>query len=102
MSGLPSRRYKPLKIILIGNSGVGKTCLFTKFFHDYFSQSTFNTVGIDFKIFDFQFRGHKHKAQVWDTAGQERFRTINKSHIRGAHAVIVIDFPLDFLQKINE
>lgn len=73
-----------LKHILIGDSGVGKTCLLLRFVNDSFEPAFITTIGIDFKIKNADIFGVRVKNQIWDTPGQERFRTITKSHIRGA------------------
>lgn len=78
------------KVIVIGNSGVGKTCIVRRYVDNLFSQSFITTIGIDFKI-QKVIRDDKHiKLQIWDTAGQERFRTITASYYRGCDAVILV------------
>ncbi|KAJ7532819.1 hypothetical protein O6H91_13G021500 [Diphasiastrum complanatum] len=62
------------KLLLIGDSGVGKSCLLLRFADDTYLESYISTIGVDF----------------WDTAGQERFRTITSSYYRGAHGIIVV------------
>ncbi|XP_008806672.1 ras-related protein RIC1-like isoform X3 [Phoenix dactylifera] len=62
------------KLLLIGDSGVGKSCLLLRFADDSYLESYISTIGVDF----------------WDTAGQERFRTITSSYYRGAHGIIVV------------
>jgi len=76
-------------ILLVGNSGAGKTSLLTKYVHDKFS-TTFNpTIGIDFKIKSLRINDKKIKLRIWDTAGQEKFRTITSSYYKGAQGVVV-------------
>ncbi|XP_029453218.1 ras-related protein Rab-19 isoform X2 [Rhinatrema bivittatum] len=65
------------KIIVIGDSNVGKTCVVHRFRSRLFTEKQHNTIGVDFTI------------QVWDTAGQERFRTITQSYYRSAHGAII-------------
>ncbi|KAA3475406.1 ras-related protein RABD2a [Gossypium australe] len=62
------------KLLLIGDSGVGKSCLLLRFADDSYVESYISTIGVDF----------------WDTAGQERFRTITSSYYRGAHGIIIV------------
>ncbi|KAJ8640998.1 hypothetical protein MRB53_017692 [Persea americana] len=62
------------KLLLIGDSGVGKSCLLLRFADDSYLESYISTIGVDF----------------WDTAGQERFRTITSSYYRGAHGIIIV------------
>ena len=69
-----------MKILLVGDSGVGKSCLLVRFVEDKFSPSFITTIGIDFKIKTVDINGKKIKLQLWDTAGQERFRTITTAY----------------------
>ncbi|CAE7209183.1 YPT1 [Symbiodinium natans] len=77
------------RLLLIGDSGVGKSCLLLRFADDTYSDNFVATIGVDFRIRTMHLDGKKAKAQIWDTAGQERFRTICASYYRGAHGVIV-------------
>lgn len=87
------------KLLLIGDSGVGKTCLLFRFADDKFNSTFISTIGlctvmslnrscslsgIDFKIRTVDVDDKKIKLQIWDTAGQERFRTITTAYYRGA------------------
>ncbi|XP_065000207.1 ras-related protein RIC1-like isoform X4 [Musa acuminata AAA Group] len=103
------------KLLLIGDSGVGKSCLLLRFADDSYIESYISTIGVDFKIRTVEQDGKTIKLQivsrsfvdVWkclkdlvmalpllsivvDTAGQERFRTITSSYYRGAHGIIVV------------
>ncbi|KAL2892585.1 Ras-related protein RABD2a [Bienertia sinuspersici] len=77
------------KLLLIGDSGVGKSCLLLRFADDSYLESYISTIGVDFKIRTVEQDGKTIKLQIWDTAGQERFRTITSSYYRGAHGIIV-------------
>ncbi|XP_072309768.1 ras-related protein Rab-19-like [Eucyclogobius newberryi] len=77
------------KIILIGDSNVGKTCVVQNFKSGVFSERQQNTIGVDFTVRTLGIEGKKVKMQVWDTAGQERFRTITQSYYRSAHAALI-------------
>uniref|UniRef100_H3DMC4 Ras-related protein Rab-19 n=1 Tax=Tetraodon nigroviridis TaxID=99883 RepID=H3DMC4_TETNG len=77
------------KIILIGDSNVGKTCVVQNFKSGTFSAKQQNTIGVDFSVRTVEIEGKKVKIQVWDTAGQERFRTITQSYYRSAHGAII-------------
>ncbi|CAR21131.1 Ras-related protein SEC4 [Lachancea thermotolerans] len=79
-----------MKILLVGDSGVGKSCLLVRFVEDKFSPSFITTIGIDFKIKTVDINGKKVKLQLWDTAGQERFRTITTAYYRGAMGIILV------------
>ncbi|KAI8338873.1 GTP-binding protein ypt1 [Chlamydoabsidia padenii] len=78
------------KLLLIGDSGVGKSCLLLRFADDSYTESYISTIGVDFKIRTIELDGKTAKLQIWDTAGQERFRTITSSYYRGAHGIIVV------------
>jgi len=77
-------------LVLIGDSGVGKSCLLLRFADDKWTDSYISTIGVDFKIRTIELDQKTIKLQIWDTAGQERFRTITSSYYRGAHGIIVV------------
>ncbi|XP_780763.2 ras-related protein Rab-35 isoform X1 [Strongylocentrotus purpuratus] len=86
-----AREYDHLfKLLIIGDSGVGKSSLLLRFADNTFSGSYITTIGVDFKIRTIDVKGEKVKLQIWDTAGQERFRTITSTYYRGTHGVIVV------------
>jgi Ras-related protein Rab-1A len=78
------------KVLLIGDSGTGKSCLLIRFAEDDFSDNYISTIGVDFKIKTITVDGKTVKMQVWDTAGQERFRTITASYYRGSNGIILV------------
>eukprot|EP01100_Stratorugosa_tubuloviscum_P007242 TRINITY_DN302_c3_g1_i1.p1 TRINITY_DN302_c3_g1~~TRINITY_DN302_c3_g1_i1.p1 ORF type:complete len:196 (-),score=59.72 TRINITY_DN302_c3_g1_i1:77-664(-) len=78
------------KLLFIGDSGVGKSCLLIRFTDDSYTESYISTIGVDFKIKTLTIDGKTIKLQIWDTSGQERFRTITSSYYRGAHGIIIV------------
>eukprot|EP00727_Mastigamoeba_balamuthi_P011974 m51a1_g74 putative rab gtpase (217) ;mRNA; f:238126-239268 len=89
-SGTDSKYDHLIKLLLIGDSGVGKSCLLLRFSDDSFTPSFITTIGIDFKIRTVELEGKRIKLQIWDTAGQERFRTITTAYYRGAMGILLV------------
>jgi len=86
---LPNPDDLVLKVILVGDSGVGKSCLLKSFMGDPFKGAYVSTIGVDFEIKPVQIDGKTVNLQIWDTAGQERFRTITTSYYRSADAILL-------------
>ncbi|KAF3614842.1 Ras-related protein RABE1e [Capsicum annuum] len=78
-----------IKLLLIGDSGVGKSCLLLRFSDGSFTTSFITTIGIDFKIRTIELDGKRIKLQIWDTAGQERFRTITTGNVLGCQNALM-------------
>ena len=78
------------KMVLVGNSSVGKTCLFLQYSDSVFNESFMPTIGVDFRIKTLELDNSFIKMQIWDTAGQERFKTITSSYYKGAHGLILV------------
>jgi len=78
------------KVLLLGNSNVGKSSLFLRFVDDIWNDTFVPTIGVDFKIKTFNIDDKKIKMQIWDTAGQERFKNIIASYYRGAHGILLL------------
>ncbi|EGD76056.1 GTP-binding protein yptV3 [Salpingoeca rosetta] len=79
-----------LKILIIGDSNCGKSCLLMRFTDDTFDEHMGPTIGVDFKNKMLTLNGQQVKLTVWDTAGQDRFKTLTASYYRGAHGVILV------------
>ncbi|CAL8370602.1 unnamed protein product [Boreogadus saida] len=79
-----------LKLLIIGESGVGKSSLLIRFTDDTFDPDQTATIGVDFKVKTIAIDGNSAKLAIWDTAGQERFRTLTPSYYRGAQGVILV------------
>ncbi|KAL6911914.1 hypothetical protein ACP4OV_000719 [Aristida adscensionis] len=90
MRASPRKSDYLFELLLIGDSGVGKSCLLLRFADDSYLDSYISTIGVDFKILTVEQDGKTIKLQIWDTAGQERFRTITSSYYRGAHEIIIV------------
>lgn len=88
------------KIVLVGDTGVGKSCLLMRFADNGFNDRMTSTIGVDFRIRTMQVGGKHTKLQIWDSAGQERFRALTSSYYRGAHAVAVV-FDLSCYDSID-
>ena len=79
-----------IKLLMLGNSGVGKTSLVLKYHDGKFSTTFITTIGIDFKIKKEMIDNRLIKIQIWDTAGQERFKSITESYLRGANGIVLV------------
>ncbi|XP_064946419.1 ras-related protein RABC2a [Musa acuminata AAA Group] len=78
------------KILLIGDSGVGKSSLLVSFISNHLADDLSPTIGVDFKIKHLAVGDEKLKLTIWDTAGQERFRTLTSSYYRGSQGIILV------------
>ena len=78
------------KILIIGNSSVGKTSFLFRYADDSFTPAFVSTVGIDFKVKTVYRNDKRIKLQIWDTAGQERFRAVTRSYYRGAAGALMV------------
>jgi Ras-related protein Rab-11A len=79
-----------IKLILIGDSGVGKTNLLTRFVSDEFNHDSRTTIGVDFRTKTIQWNDRIVKVQIWDTAGQERYRSVTSTYYRGVMGALVV------------
>ena len=79
------------KILLLGDSSVGKTCFLMRYSDNTFQEIHMSTIGLDYKLKNVQLDDGKIvKIQIWDTAGQDRFRSITKNYYKGAHGILLI------------
>ena len=85
-----------VKVIIIGDSGVGKTNIMSKFLKNKFMEESKATVGVEFGSKLFDLNGHKIKAQIWDTAGQEKYKSITGAYFKGSKGALVV---YDITQK---
>ncbi|TRY75516.1 hypothetical protein TCAL_11204 [Tigriopus californicus] len=86
----PDAILTSLKLLIIGESGVGKSSLLLRFTDDAFDPEQAATIGVDFKVKTITINQDKIKLAIWDTAGQERFRTLTPSYYRGGQGAILV------------
>ena len=79
------------KVLLLGDSTVGKTCILLKYTDKIFQETHMMTIGLDYRLKTMTLQSGKEvKLQIWDTAGQDRFRSITKNYYKGSHGIILI------------
>ena len=78
-----------VKILMIGDSGVGKTCILQRFENGEFKMNHLPTIAIDFSIKTVEISNKRIKMQIWDTAGQERYNTLTAGFFKNTHAVLI-------------
>lgn len=78
------------KIVIIGDSSVGKTGLLCRYLNNEFNEQTKATVGVEFGTKKLEIQDHKIKVQIWDTAGQERYRSITNAYYKGAKGALIV------------
>jgi small GTP-binding protein len=78
------------KILTIGESGVGKTCILLRYTDNKFIKHHLTTIGIDYKTKDVNINNKSIKLKIWDTAGQERFRNITQQYYKGADGIVLV------------
>ena len=79
-----------LKILLIGDTSVGKTSILSKYIDDKFDEVHISTIGVEFKVKSLTIKGKKVKLRIWDTSGQERYRSITQNFYRNANGILYI------------
>jgi small GTP-binding protein len=79
------------KVLLLGDSTVGKTCFLLRYCDNNFEEAHLSTIGLDYRLKTMTLNnGKKIKLQIWDTAGQDKYRAITKNYYKGAHGIILI------------
>lgn len=83
--------HEIIKLVLLGDPSVGKTCFFMRYSSDQFNPDHLTTIGVDYYLNEIEINNKtKIHIQLWDTAGQERFRTITKNYIKGAQGILLV------------
>ncbi|XP_056151359.1 ras-related protein Rab-14 isoform X2 [Lampris incognitus] len=90
MTAAPYNYSYIFKYIIIGDMGVGKSCLLHQFTEKKFMADCPHTIGVEFGTRIMEVHGQKVKLQIWDTAGQERFRAVTRSYYRGAAGALMV------------
>ncbi|XP_014223595.1 ras-related protein Rab-9A [Trichogramma pretiosum] len=97
--GRHSQRSTLLKVVILGDGGVGKSCLMNRFVSNHFDEQSFHTIGVEFLNKDIEINGESYTLQIWDTAGQERFKTLRTPFYRGSDICLLtyaVDDPVSF------
>eukprot|EP00606_Chrysophyceae_sp_TOSAG23-5_P001260 GSChrysophyteH2.ASY1.ANO1.1488.1 assembled CDS len=79
-----------LQLVLIGDTGVGKSCILLRFVDNTYTDSLLSSAGVDFRFRTLEVEKKACKLQIWDTAGQEKYRTITSAYYRGADGIVII------------
>lgn len=79
-----------VKVVIVGDSAVGKTNMLLRFVNDEYKISHITTIGVDYKVKILPLQGANIKMQIWDTAGQERFKTITETYYKGSAGIVFV------------
>ena len=91
MKEISSKEKNVIKIVLIGNSGVGKTCISQRYVNDsYIDQKECSTIGSSYFVKNVYINGKEYILDIWDTAGQEKYRSIGKMFYKNAYIVLFV------------
>ena len=85
-----NNEMKSYKVLLLGNSCVGKTCILLRFSEDSYTDNYEVTIGLNYRIKTINIDNNPIKMQIWDTSGEEKFKAIAKNFYRGAHGVLLV------------
>lgn len=94
------QRSTLLKVVILGDGLVGKTCLMNRFVSNHFNQCGYHTIGVEFLNKDIEVNGEAYTLQIWDTAGQERFRTLRTPFYRGSD-ICLLTYAVDDQNTFN-
>lgn len=83
-----------LKVVILGDGGVGKSCLMNRFVSNHFDEHSFHTIGVEFLNKDIEINGEMYTLQIWDTAGQERFKSLRTPFYRGSD-ICLLTYAID-------
>ncbi|XP_045452017.1 ras-related protein Rab-9A [Melitaea cinxia] len=89
-----------LKIVILGDGGVGKSCLMSRFISNHFDDHNFHTIGVEFMNKMIDVNGKQYTLQIWDTAGQERFKSLRTPFYRGTD-ICILAYAIDDRSSFN-
>ena len=98
--GMSNNKAKLLKVVLLGDGGVGKSSLMNRFVSNKFDAQSFHTIGVEFLNKDVEVDGEHYRMQIWDTAGQERFKSLRTPFYRGADCCL-LTFSVEDMQSFR-
>lgn len=99
-AGPPGPKTTVLKVVLLGDGGVGKTSLMNRFINNRFDDKSYHTIGVEFMNKDIVVNNETFTLQIWDTAGQERFRSLRTPFYRGAD-VCLLTYAIDDIKSLQ-
>ncbi|KAF4533527.1 hypothetical protein B566_EDAN001012 [Ephemera danica] len=85
----PPSKNTLLKVVILGDGGVGKSCLMNRFVNNHFDEHSFHTIGVEFLNKDIDINDETYTLQIWDTAGQERFKSLRTPFYRGSDVCLL-------------
>lgn len=100
MTSMRPTKTTLLKVVILGDGGVGKSCLMNRFVTNVFDENSFHTIGVEFLNKDIEVDGEKYTLQIWDTAGQERFKALRTPFYRGSD-ICLLAYAIDDLASFK-